>query len=131
MALLSSLPVHIALDNLTVVKKAQHYHTLLFSSDVPHISFSQINNGDLWQLFVHIVRARGPHSCAFSWTKGHALAPENKKYIDNSPSLLYQAVHNDKADTSASSAHHELFNPNGVQGSSGSKVIYHLYCITS
>eukprot|EP00973_Karenia_brevis_P020387 2798818-Karenia_brevis.AAC.1 len=71
-----------------------------------------MNNGDLWHIFYSILRDRGAQSCAFTWTKGHALHPDNAKYLQQYPALRYQAVHNDKADTFAEAAHHQLHNQN-------------------
>eukprot|EP00973_Karenia_brevis_P009766 1318864-Karenia_brevis.AAC.1 len=114
-ALLAPIPVHIALDNLAVVKKAQYFHNILLSNTAhTKILFTQINNGDLWILFHYIVQKRGPKSCAFSWTKGHALSPDNASFLQKYPFLRYQAQHNDKVDKFAEKAYTSFFNANVI-----------------
>eukprot|EP00973_Karenia_brevis_P005083 698372-Karenia_brevis.AAC.1 len=61
----SPLPVHNALDNLSVVNKANYYlkHMLQYpSAPPPGKPFSLVANGDLWQIFWKIALARGPAS---------------------------------------------------------------------
>eukprot|EP00973_Karenia_brevis_P033407 4607163-Karenia_brevis.AAC.1 len=69
-----------------------------------------MRNGDLWKLFYQILHARSSTSFAVSWTKGHAL--EKPEYLQSHPHLKYQAIHNHKADTLATHAHHTFFNKN-------------------
>eukprot|EP00973_Karenia_brevis_P044690 6188490-Karenia_brevis.AAC.1 len=107
-AILSSHPVHLALDNLSVVCTAQNFINNLqkFGFD-SSILFSQMHNGDLWKIFYHVAFKRNCHSIAISWTKGHALS--NHEYLHKHPHLKYQAVLNDVVDTIAGRAQYEFF----------------------
>ena len=70
---ISSLPkpigLHVALDNRGVVDRANAILNGTFRHRRP---WALMDDGDLWQLFEDAITVRGPHSLAFSWTKGHA-----------------------------------------------------------
>ena len=80
LAIMSSLPVHLACDSQSVVRRAHFYAEHLRhndTSDLPGKPFLLFKNGDLWFIFHNILRARGPHSFTIKKTKGYALA-----YVD-------------------------------------------------
>eukprot|EP00973_Karenia_brevis_P092947 12414807-Karenia_brevis.AAC.1 len=105
------MPVHDALDNLGVVRKANHLLQLAQKdSSWRGKDFLLQNDGDLWQIYWDAIVARNPHTVRISWTKGHAL--ENKKYLEQHPEKLQEAIWNNRADRLADRAHDLFFNPN-------------------
>ena len=73
-AMLADGPVHIASDNKSFVDRANAFRQTL---DIKRKDWSLVTNGDLWEIFCKVLRAKGPLSVCFSWTKGHA---EQKTY---------------------------------------------------
>eukprot|EP00973_Karenia_brevis_P066473 9240033-Karenia_brevis.AAC.1 len=94
LSLLSPLPVHVALDNRTVVNRALYFKQLIAGGSTQRVLFSQLVDGDLWLLFYHVLRMRGCRSFTATWTKGHALTHED--YLSVHPLLRYQAYFNDQ-----------------------------------
>ena len=75
LALFSDLPLHLAIDNESVVRRAAKYILCLQNhpdEQIPGVPLGLPTNGDLWKIFCDVLRARGPHSVKVKKTKGHA-----------------------------------------------------------
>ena len=55
---------------------------------------------------------RGTRGVKFKKTKGHALEPKNREYLNKHPELREEARHNDNADAIADRARDHFFHPN-------------------
>ena len=93
-AMLADGPVHLASDNQSFVGKANCLRQTL---DIKRKDWSLVANGDLWAVFCAVVRAKGPHSVLFSWTKGHA----EQEHIDAGISTPFKRDANKQADHNA------------------------------
>ena len=75
LSILSDLPVYLACDSQSVVRRAQFYAEHLRTNNTvvpPGKPFLLFKNGDLWSIFYNTLRARGPHTFHIKKTKGHA-----------------------------------------------------------
>eukprot|EP00973_Karenia_brevis_P039664 5476164-Karenia_brevis.AAC.1 len=116
LALIGSLftpsPLHVALDNQSVVDYASYLIDILRNSvefDCA-VQFHKKPNGDLWQIFFDTLKHKGPHALIVSKTKGHALA--DHEYLARNPHLRGQAIHNDRVDRIAKASLHKFYQPN-------------------
>ena len=65
LALFSDLPLHLAIDNASDVRRAKRYIDWLQhapESPPPGAPLGHTTNGDLWKIFCVTLRARGPHT---------------------------------------------------------------------
>ena len=93
-ARLADGPVHIASDNKSFVDRANALRQTL---NIKRKDWSLVTNGDLWAIFCNVLRAEGPQSVCFSWTKGHA----EQKHIDAGTSTTFKRDANKQADHNA------------------------------
>eukprot|EP00973_Karenia_brevis_P034255 4725144-Karenia_brevis.AAC.1 len=105
-------PVHVALDNASVVSFAQFLLHHLQHHDLPCFdsSFCKKVNGDLWRIFYFAVVSKGHMAVKVSKTKGHALS--DHEYLTAHPHLYTHAKHNDRSDQIARAALHKFYHPN-------------------
>eukprot|EP00973_Karenia_brevis_P007575 1026279-Karenia_brevis.AAC.1 len=74
LATLAPRAIHMGIDNLTVVRKANKFLSRLMGPTSVHPpNFAIIGDGDLWRLFWNIAAAKGPSSIRVTKVKGHAL----------------------------------------------------------
>jgi len=119
-ALLAPRPANIAIDNATVVRKGNEIidharrkeeeersrdsRMILGGSksglhrESPYKKkWSQIKDGDLWELFANLVKQRGPKSVRITKVKGHAT----KEMVEEGRVKAIDKEGNDKADEAA------------------------------
>jgi len=68
-ALAKPIPLHITLDNMGVVTRAQG---LIEGKRFAHKPWQLVDDGDLWALCEQALKERGQGSTTITWTKGHA-----------------------------------------------------------
>ena len=116
------IPADVALDNKSVVQKAQAFlkwcsmpgNEIEFSSNLdvtmspkyattfPSAPFYRCKDGDLWYQVVRAFMSSGLASIRVSWAKGHGLS--HPTWLLENPQLREEAVYNDMADQDADRA---------------------------
>ena len=100
MALCANRPIHLALDNKSIVSKLNT--VLRLGSKPPLRPWSLQADGDLWEIAHDVLRWRGgATSTVINWCKGHA----DDSHIHEGITDTYRAWGNDLADKAAATAH--------------------------
>ena len=113
LSLFSDQPLHLAVDNASVVRRASMYLDWLLhdpSGAMPGKPLGITKNGDLWQIVCGTLRARGPDTFRIKKTKGHALA--NTNYLKRFSALRDEAIGNNEAEKYAGRAKFCFYNAN-------------------
>ena len=69
-------------------------------------------NSDLWLVLWRTLVTRGTAGARLKQTKGHALDPKHRDYLQKHPELRVEARHNNIADGVADRAREHFFHPN-------------------
>ena len=94
-ASLAPFPIHVAMDNISVVNRTQ---LLIRGIPIhPYKPWQLLRDGHLWKALSDAIYQRGPGSIAASWVKGRAKAIHIQKGI----TTLYHKLRNDRVDTIA------------------------------
>ena len=97
-SLLRQEPIHLASDNAAVVDKGMK---LLNANGPGRRPWALQKDGDLWHQMFQIIKDRGAHSVAFSWTKGHATL----RHVLDEKVDTRDAIYNSLADRAADHGH--------------------------
>ena len=131
-ALFSGLPFFAALDSAVILRTAQQIIDHLSShsnlsrhrarlpqsvADLPVIptlrkQLAFMPNSDHWLIFWRAIVKRCAHGIRLKQTKGHALDPQNRKWLADHPEVRTEALHNKRADRLADEAREFYFHSN-------------------
>ena len=99
----------VAVDNQTMVDKANKLLSGAIKSDKPPAKLMMQHDGDLWMMFFRAIVHRGPRSLRVVKTTGHALTKD--RFLQQFPHLRQEAEGNHRADVLAKKARTHCLHP--------------------
>jgi hypothetical protein len=100
-------PIHQASDSNAYVRKANAILDGSFYRRRKKRPWGTQKDGDLWQVFYEVAKAKGHDSIRISWTKAHA----NSEHVAAGITTEYNKTHNQKADAIADEGIKGGYNP--------------------
>jgi ribonuclease HI len=97
LAISSNGPVHLGTDSKAFVLRANFILDLIRQNKLPKVRWGLMSDGDLWEHFFKVARAKSPEAIRITWVKGHAT----QEHINRGITTQTHLEGNDTADKTA------------------------------